>query len=135
MKSIALIILVCLSTSVFAKEKAPNWQLLVSQDGLKIEKLEETTANGQHGKFNFIVRFTDMKSNKESTQALIKDLQEDWLESHSESSFNDGFLKVTVNGFEGIDKGNGVTQQKPFKLAKCFKLNATSTSFSQTKCD
>lgn len=134
MKTLIVILLSSLPVFVFAKTKAPVWELLMSQDDVKIEKFEENAPNGQHNKFNFLVRFTDAKTGKQTTQALIKDHPEDWLESRSEYSFNDNVLKITVSGVDGIDKGNGVTEQKPFKLEKCFKLNATSTAFTPAKC-
>jgi hypothetical protein len=135
MKTFIAIFVLSLPVFVFAKSKGPAWELLMSQDDIKIEKFQENAPNGQHNKFNFLVRFTDAKTGKQTTQALIKDYQEDWLESHSEYTFNDGVLKITVNGVDGIDKGNGVIEQKPFKLEKCFKLNAASTAFSPAKCD
>ncbi len=128
-----LVVITILASVSFAKSKVAKWEPLLETDDIKISKFEENAPNGQHNKYNFLIKYT-AKDGKEHEQALIKDLQEDWLESRSEYGFNDDVLSVKIEGVDGIDKGNGVTEKKPFKIEKCFKLNAAKTQFAPVKC-
>lgn len=132
MKAIYLIIASVASFASTAQSQL-KWQLIAADDSVRIEQKEVNEQSNPHNNYSLIVRLT-ANGKKPVEQALIKNYQEDWLESHSDYRYEDGLLRVSIEGTNLIPQENKDPKQEPFKILKCFKLNVAKTSFAAVKC-